>query len=84
MLVAYPLSLGPVLYCVGRGWIRSDTVLFDTVYWPIQQVVNSVPVKLNPQAEATPWWEDPYASAVDGYWDLMKWFGRIGRRHRAQ
>lgn len=40
LLVAYPLSSGPVVYLVGRGWVSPDT--FNAIYLPVTTVADRV------------------------------------------
>lgn len=40
LLVGYPLSSGPVVYLVGRGWLSPDA--FNIAYLPVANVVDLV------------------------------------------
>jgi hypothetical protein len=40
LLVAYPLSAGPVVYLVGRGWVSPD--VFNAVYLPVTKSADAI------------------------------------------
>lgn len=81
LAIGYPLSLGPVFYCLGRGWIPPSLVPLDTFYWPIKKAVNAASA-WQWSGEESPWWEEAAARGVNRYSDFIRWFGHIGRRHR--
>ena len=81
LLIAYPLSVAPMIYCLGRGWISPSAVTSNTFYKPLFMAVDAASAS-EWSFEERPWWEEAAASTVTHYWDSMIWFGHLGERHR--
>lgn len=95
LAVAYPLSLWPVAYMVGRGWLTVAAV--KTAYAPVLIAADALRPhpgiglappdesgrrKYIPLPDADPW-PRPVASAAESYLDTVQWFDGLGRRHAA-
>jgi hypothetical protein len=93
LAVAYPLSLGPVAYLVGRGWITKTQA--TAVYAPIIYGADSLrphpglglgspdeegrrPYIVLPDPDP---WPRPVASTAESYLRVVEWFAGLGERH---
>jgi len=67
LVVGYPLSMGPVAYCVGRGWVADATV--EPFYSPIGRLFEAL--------EAAP------QLAFEWFTSYLDWCLETGERHAA-
>ena len=93
LVIAYPLSLWPVAYLVGRGWLPVTPV--KAAYAPVSFVADALRphpgIGLGPPHEdgTRPYivlpdpdpWPRPVAAVAEGYLDVTEWFADLGRRH---
>lgn len=93
LIAAYPLSLWPIAYLVGRGWL--PVTIVKAVYAPITIVADALrphpgiglgapnedgsrPYIVLPDPDP---WPRPIASTAEGYLATAEWFADLGQRH---
>lgn len=95
LVVAYPLSLGPVAYMVGRGWVSKTQA--TAVYAPVIYGADALrphpglglgapdkdgrrPYIVLPDPDP---WPKPVASTAESYLRFVERFVSLGERHAA-
>jgi hypothetical protein len=66
LVLAYPLSIGPVVYVAARGWYLPGTEV-EIAFWPLLQVLRD-PMK--------------YGSVCHYYRDYVRLFETLAAQHR--
>lgn len=94
LAVAYPLSLGPIAYMVGRGWLPVAQIqgvyaplLVAADYFRPHPGIGLAPngeggMKYIPLPDPDPS-PRPVEAAAEGYLDAVEWFAALGQRHAA-
>ena len=72
LLIAYPVSLWPLSYAIGRGWLPATTR--SDVYGPIISATEG----LDPRPVYGVF---PADDAAEGYFAIADWFTNRGREH---
>ncbi|MBA3315600.1 MAG: hypothetical protein M3552_16490 [Planctomycetota bacterium] len=95
LVLWYPLSLWPVAYAVGRGWLAVTQV--QALYLPILLAADALrphpgiglapPDKdgkrryiVLPDPDPSP---EAVGAAAESYLNIVEWFDRLGKRHAA-
>ncbi len=96
LVIAYPLSIWPAAYLVGRGWLPAATA--SVAYAPVIAVTEKLrphpgiglgpanpdgtrPYIVLPDPDP---WPRPIASAAERYLESIEWFAGLGKKHAAK